>query len=408
MARVDDPGDQENFDYDGDGFYVDPGCDDSFSAKDAFPTSDIIPPQDAYDHSGERHDHTEEDQSTRQGETILGWVMSELPSIERACDVLLDAEAEDRHEAAARTVLNGLQVGVRGIMDLNLRPPPYGESVVTAAQARRFIHMVGSLLAKVVSERGMEWPPPLLYPPPAVTRDLISLYSSATVGSLRRDRRPDASLRAALQVIDVRTTALLDEWGPRSIGAAKAAAGSSPGGMRSRVGLFFSGAAVLISLLQGPGAAHDFYEDALTLGGDMRDVALHVVSGISSTWSRAVSEAISGVDARYAQSPSDDSRRGKHQEGVGGTEGITRPEADMERIFASLDELVALLPAEPLEQANVSVSTAIANLHVLTGSVDYESISETAHDALDQIQAAQQSVLMLRAQIEIWKEQRGG
>ncbi|BCY11115.1 hypothetical protein [Actinoplanes sp. L3-i22] len=402
----DDPDDQQEYAGDGEESDIDRSS-SGFSPKDGYVDPEIFPSEEAGDHPQERDDRIAEIQSNPKEATLLSFIISELPAVERECAVLLDSEAAGRHEAAARAVLKALLVGVRRIRQLNLPLPAYTETAVTAAQARSFLEKVGTLLNGAVREMGMEWPPPLLHPPPAVTRDLNSLYDLATIGSLRRDRSPDESFLAALQLIDKKTTELLAGSEERRIRGAKAAAASLPGTTRSRVGMFLSGSAVLIGLLQGPGAAHDFYQDSLTLGGDIRDIALHIVSGVSDSWSRTVTEISNVIDPSFQQDiqdgPLPESRNDR-----GGFEGVAESENNMEAIFATLDQLVALLPTESLEQANERVNSAIAGLQVIEGSVGHDAVSGAGQNALYRILAAQEAVDTLREQIEIWKEQRGG
>ncbi|MEU4560594.1 hypothetical protein AB0F72_19635 [Actinoplanes sp. NPDC023936] len=87
---------------------------------------------------------------------------------------------------------------------------------------------------------------------------------------------------------------------------------------------------------------------------------------------------------------------------------MTGAQASMGDIFATLDQAIELLPAELLEEAKVSIDSAIAGLQVLSGSGSHEDISEVARNAVDRIQAAQLAVHELRKQIEGWKERNGG
>ncbi|MEU4560593.1 hypothetical protein AB0F72_19630 [Actinoplanes sp. NPDC023936] len=303
MAHIDESGDQQNPECDGEDLQSYPSLYGTHSARDGYIDPGIVPESEPVDDPSEHNGGILEDQSDPPSANLLSWILSELPTVERECAVLLDSSAEERHEVAARTVLRALRVGVRRILELNPQLPSYGGSTVAESQATNFLHKVGTLLNEAVSDSGMEWPPPYLYPPPAVTRDLLSLYRLSALGSLRRDLRPDAPLRAALQLIDDRTTTLLADWSERSVSAAKAASVPPPESKRSRVGLFLSGAAVLISILQGPGAAHDFYSDSLTLGGDIRDIAIHVGSGISEAWGRLAVEVSDQIDAHAPDLP---------------------------------------------------------------------------------------------------------
>jgi hypothetical protein len=180
------------------------------------------------------------------------------------------------------------------------------------------IYNLGDRVARDLATVNLHWPPPYDRPPPAVTRDLLELFyrahdryitplQEAGIDVLFDSRfyTIEFRLRQAFQAIRYQATALIEQLSDedqevieRAIRTATSTAQVSG---KSRVSNLLAGLALVIGLLQGPGAIHDFPGGVERLGEDVRHVTEVVTVGIT----HSVEEIVRAIDHELRRSHGD-------------------------------------------------------------------------------------------------------
>jgi hypothetical protein len=352
----------------------------------------------------------EDDYSDRRREEkeVLTWILPQLSHIENDCEILLDSSRVDHHDQAARNIIRCLRMGTRQILDLGLEAPDLaGVAIRERSQEKQFLHAAGMLLDEYFRVHGLPWPPPMPEPPPAVVRDLLLMYDEAVGRSRTADRdSPAESLDKILGRVARRSQDLLDGWSVSGISAARAMAQPVDGTNRSIIGVFLSGVAVIISLLQGPGALHNFSSDLHDLGGDVRDVVTTVVAGVSGVLDRIAGGTLTiGTPTSPPEGTSRLEAINEHSGATANARPMDPSEVHMREIIETLDASAGSVPVDQLAAAGQELETAISRLSVLSGSKDEERISSLAERARQNLQDAHHSAAELRDEIRSFIEQ---
>jgi hypothetical protein len=211
----------------------------------------------------------------------LRWLLPELGVIQNRSSVLADdSRTASEHAAAARDVIDALRIGVRGL--LNSRPHLTESPDATFHQMSPvFLASVGEKVNEAVQSQGLSWPPPQHGEGPSATSDLIFLYQCASDWTSGAERPAPQSLLVKMLEVEKRSALLLAHWDDdiaREV--ARSLATTDDKSPRARIGTLLSGAALAISLIQGPGALHDLPEDIRALGGDIAEVAAVVTAAL--------------------------------------------------------------------------------------------------------------------------------
>jgi hypothetical protein len=337
-----------------------------------------------------------------QENDVLSWILPQLSYIEDECDVLLDSGKTELHNEAAKNIITCLAMGTRRILDLNLEVPRATRGPDRLARFdRELLHGVGMLLDRHFKHQKLPWPPPLPEPPPAVVRDLIEMYDEAARRSTGAGRGAnDETLNDVLGRVARQSQDLLDNWSAAGVTAATAAAQPAGEAKRSIIGVFLTGAALVISLLQGPGAMHNFARDVQDLGGDVSEVAETVSAGFAGALDRIADHVLNTKNqARAKEAPSRAARSANGYDRESGPR-----EAGMREILNTLEASAERIPIDELALAADNLDAAINGLTVLAGSIEESGIAEAASHARQNVREAQQSASDLREAIRSWIE----
>jgi hypothetical protein len=231
--------------------------------------------------------------TSEEAREFLLLLLPRLNEIEQNAAILSDSSRREQHEAAALNVLDALRLSAETALLFgrriwgrdNTRP-----EVIYCEQS--FLYNVGARLHQTLLDLGLEWPPPYSEPPPAVTRNLIELHESGSVWygaeefyMLRQWRTSFANLHFhALRL----SKELRDRRSPQAVSVARSITQKSPTDKyaSNQLGKILGGLTIAITLLQGPGAFHDFPSDAEHFSHDLHSLTtsvLHTVVGVALT-----------------------------------------------------------------------------------------------------------------------------
>jgi hypothetical protein len=210
----------------------------------------------------------------------LEWIIPQLSRVRDRVEVLADSSRLGQHSAAARDVLTTLHIGARGLLDFEPAMPSLpGQSI--HGDSVSFLYELGHHLDRTIRDQGLTWPPPRAQPPPSVVLDLVAMYRYGSRQVVPAGGDPWLLLWAKLETVVRLSGALLDQWSPSDVASIQRIVAHKPG-RRSRVGAFLSGTALVVSLIQGPGAIRDLPRDTASLGADARSAASTIVRALSS------------------------------------------------------------------------------------------------------------------------------
>lgn len=117
---------------------------------------------------------------------------------------------------------------------------------------------------------GWDWPPPGKVPP-SVVDDLLFLHRFASRPEFAHSGASALSSGERLVRLQMKTAAILDDWrGSVGVAIAASTVDDGRGRRRNAPSSLLAGLALVISLLQGPGAIHQFPSDVSDLGNDAR------------------------------------------------------------------------------------------------------------------------------------------
>ena len=144
---------------------------------------------------------------------------------------------------------------------------------------RWFIFNLGDRIHNSLLQEGLLWPPPVDRPPPAITRDLQELFDTPHFHS--SDEEALSSLTSLFDRIRNKSTELMasldnSDAAPQVVQAVSGLAYRRP----NRVSGFLTGLALVIGLIQEPGAIHHLPSDISDLGGDVVQVEKVITSGV--------------------------------------------------------------------------------------------------------------------------------
>ncbi len=203
---------------------------------------------------------------------LYGWSEGHLPTllpqvrrIVAGVKVLEDRSLVDRHADASFDIVEALQVSARVRIAVpesvtRLRRP----SLEEVEQSETWLASVGYILDRSLSELRLPWPPPDREPPSIVT-DLLTMYREAANARVDREGGADL-LRRSLETIEAKAAQLLDGWNRDLAEAVASEASGGPSSRRSMFERLTTNLALLITLLQAPGAINDFPKDSVDLG----------------------------------------------------------------------------------------------------------------------------------------------
>ena len=228
---------------------------------------------------------------------LLELTLFRLDEVKRNLAVLNDfdtREWERRHVEATWDILHNLRRTCQFAIDWTEQRgwptfAPFGLGGIRLDVDIGLINHVGERLHYPLRANGLTWPPPYSEPPPAVTRDLLAVYELAIEHQLRGGRDVDEFrfLSALRRVADI-SSELLHEMnatgvlGTRAVERARRVVGSHGERGENRLTSILAAVALAITLLQGPGALHDFPRDVADLGSGMYDLSRMAVIGVAA------------------------------------------------------------------------------------------------------------------------------
>ncbi|MCY1144009.1 hypothetical protein OWR29_38950 [Actinoplanes sp. Pm04-4] len=254
--------------------------------------------QDVWKEPADQSDATSADDAASLGslphvvwdrEAPLRSLLPEMAVVEDRARTLNDPELRNVHGEAARDIIDALRLGVRGLLVSrpNLDRLP---AFVLNDQPASALQSLAEGIDSAASAQGLAWPPADVGQAASVLSDLSFFFRCAATQAENAPSLPTALLTDTLRGIEQRCDALLTRWQPEfaePIGRATAARDEP--GARSRIGSVFSGAALIISLLQGPGALLD-------LPDDLADLASVIAAAAITLWS-ILSDFMALIDA---------------------------------------------------------------------------------------------------------------
>lgn len=211
----------------------------------------------------------------------LAWMLPQLAEVSELVEVLADARRGPEHPIAARNILDALNRGARTLLDSAFALPRM-VAPATDRVSKIFLRELGDYIDEAVNAQGLSWPPPREEPPPSVTRDLIYLYEHASSWHDPDELDIERLLRRKLERVATLSLVLSERWdGSRGLESSRRVIQTAAGSTGSKAATFLSGLALLISLIQGPGAFHDLPGDVRELGTDIASVTATVAKGVA-------------------------------------------------------------------------------------------------------------------------------
>jgi hypothetical protein len=148
-----------------------------------------------------------------------------------------------------------------------------------------FLFDLGDRIDYGLRRQGIQWPPPVNNPPPAITRDLIELYETARSRSPLNFNDEGDQLSLTFRTISKKSSELIGilETANRPVevvGSTRRATARSNRGASARLSSILGGLALAIGIIQGPGAIHNLPQDVKELGGDINALGRSIAVGV--------------------------------------------------------------------------------------------------------------------------------
>ncbi len=225
---------------------------------------------------GTAHERSTPEMEDWQIEKPLPKLLFMLAAVDDKVRTLSDPRLTDEeHSEAAREIVGALRTVSHGLLASR---PAFPEITTPSSETDEFLAELGLRIDWQVQTRGLFWPPPRKDGASSAALDLQFLYRCAS----RSDPVSSDQLRQKIQKLEQLTGNLFDNWTTldrRRI--TEALKQKDPDSPTSRIGAVLSSSALLISLIQGPGALHDLPGDIENLGGDIGSVVSAVMAGLS-------------------------------------------------------------------------------------------------------------------------------
>jgi hypothetical protein len=208
-------------------------------------------------------------------------LLPELAVIDDRAKVLLDeSRTPQEHVAASRDIVGALHIGIRGLL---VARPALTEALDSAfhQESEEYLRRVGKVIDAIVQEQNLSWPRSSTEEDSSAASDLIFLFRCASRWTSGVEHPAPGHLADRMRTVAEQSNLLLTRMGDKSVRqVACGLVANDDESPRSLLGALLSGAVLVISLIQGPGAAHDLPEDLRLFGGDLINLITGLAAGI--------------------------------------------------------------------------------------------------------------------------------